>query len=296
MRFQFIAQHLAQYPLRLLCRALKVSRSGFYAWRKRPPSARKMADKQLLEAITELFHRNKGRYGSPRIYRALLRLKWRCSLKRVARLMRENALVAKRPRRRKGTTQVDKTKQPAPNRLNQQFTVAAPNKAWCADITYIPTREGWLYLAVVLDLFSRLIVGWSMRSDMSRQLVIDAFTMARHRRQISEAGLIHHSDRGSQYTSADFRKELADAKVQASMSGTGNCYDNAPAESWFATLKIECADSVFESHAAARTELFEYIEIFYNRKRLHSRLGYKTPVEYEQEFNQMNNVPEVIVY
>ncbi len=295
MKFQFIDAHRTDYPVALMCRVLAVSRSGYYAWCKRPPSKRKVADDKLLVALQEAYQESKGRYGAPRIYKKLLGLKWRCSRKRVARLMRENNLVGKRPKRRKVTTKQDPSKQPAPNRLQQNFTAQRPNEVWCADITHVPTNDGSLYLAVIIDLFSRLVVGWSIRQDMSRHLVIDALVMATGHRSPS-AELIHHSDRGSQYTSDDFQQALTVSKIRPSMSGVGNCYDNAPAESWFATLKVECADKVFESHAVARTTLFEYIEIFYNRQRLHSQLGYLSPVEYEKQYQEMNSVSQSCVH
>lgn len=283
MRFQFIDDHCAEFPVRLMCRVLEVSRSGFYAWRERPPSAREMANKKLLEEIKVVHKQSRGRYGSPRIYEALLQLEIRCSRKRVARLMRQHGIRAKGRRRRKVTTDSRPDRPSAPNRLAQDFTAKAPNQKWCADITYVATREGWLYLAIIIDLYSRLIVGWALRDNLSRHLVLAALGMATRRRR-PQPGLIHHSDRGSQYTSSDYQDALADWKIQSSMSGAGNCYDNAPAESWFATLKVECVDAVYNSKAEARTILFEYMEVFYNRQRLHSQLGYMSPVNFEQQW------------
>jgi putative transposase len=277
MRFQFIDEYHNQYPITLMCRILDVSRSGYYAWRERPPSVRKMADQQLLEQIKAVHKQSRGRYGSPRIYEALLQLEIRCSRKRVARLMRQHGIWGKRPRRRRRTTDSAHSLPVAPNRLQQDFSATAPNQKWCADITYIATGEGWLYLAIIIDLYSRLIVGWSIDDNLSRHLVLAAFRMATGRRHPGP-GLIHHSDRGSQYASGDYQRMLASWKMLPSMSGVGNCFDNAPAESWFATLKVECVDVVFETKEQARIELFEYMEVFYNRQRLHSKLDYLSPV------------------
>jgi putative transposase len=281
MRFHFIDEHRAEFPVRLMCRVLDVSRSGYYAWRKRPPSAREMANQKLLEEIKAVHKQSRGRYGSPRIYEALLRLAIRCSRKRVARLMRQHGIRAKGRRRRKVTTDSQHDRSSAPNRLAQDFTAKSPNRKWCADITYVATREGWLYLAIIIDLYSRLIVGWAIRDDLSRHLVLAALGMATRRRR-PQPGLIHHSDRGSQYASSDYQDALAAWKMQPSMSGVGNCYDNAPAESWFATLKVECVDVVYNTKVEARAELFEYMEVFYNRQRLHSQLGYMSPIIFEQ--------------
>lgn len=283
MRFQFIDDHRSEFPVRLMCRVLDVSRSGYYAWRERPPSAREMANQKLLEEIKVVYKQSRGRYGSPRIYKALLQLEIRCSRKRVAQLMRQHGIRAKGRRRRKVTTDSRPDRPSAPNRLAQDFTAEAPNQKWCADITYIATREGWLYLAIIIDLYSRLIVGWALSDNLSCHLVLAALGMATRRRR-PQPGLIHHSDRGSQYTSSDYQDALADWRILPSMSGAGNCYDNAPAESWFATLKVECVDVVYASKAEARTVLFEYMEVFYNRQRLHSQLGYMSPVSFEQQW------------
>ena len=264
-----------------MCQVLQVSRSGYYAWRKRKPSARKMANETLLALIRLHYRRNRGVYGSPRIYATLRREGICCSRKRVARLMRLHGIEAHRKRSYKVTTQSNHRFPVAANLLNQQFTAVRPNQIWLGDITYLATAEGWLYLAVLLDLYSRKIVGWSMQPTLHRQLVLDTFRMA-FKNQRPQPGLLHHSDQGSQYASYDYQQLLADHQVQASMSRRGNCYDNAPIESFFATLKAECVRGiVYPSRALARAELFEYIEIFYNRQRLHSQLGYRTPVEYE---------------
>lgn len=288
MRFQFIDDHRDEYPITLMCRVLAVSRGGYYAWRERPPSAREMANKQLLEEIRAVHKQSRERYGSPRIYEALLQLEIRCSRKRVARLMRENGIRAKNRRRYKRTTDANHSHPVAPNRLKQDFSASAPNQKWCADITYIATGQGWLYLAIIIDLYSRMIVGWAIADSLSRHLVLAALRMATHRRRPGP-GLVHHSDRGSQYASGDYQRMLAAWQMLPSMSGTGNCYDNAPAESWFATLKVECVDAVYTTKEEARTELFEYMEVFYNRQRLHSRLDYLSPAAFEQQHHQLVN-------
>jgi putative transposase len=229
-----------------------------------------------------------GCYGSPRTYAALLQLELRCSRKCVARLMRQHGIRAKGRWRRKVTTHSQHYQKTAPNHLAQNFTATAPNQKWCGDITYVATRAGWLYLAVIIDLYARSIVGWAMADNLSRQLVLAALHMATGRRRPSP-GLLHHSDRGSQYASADYQAALADWQIQPSMSSTGNCYDNAPAESWFASLKVECADTVYDTKAEARTALFEYMELFYHRQRLHSRLGYLSPFAFEQPFHRLTS-------
>lgn len=240
-----------------------------------------MADEKLLTLIRLYHQRSNGAYGSPRIHAMLRREGVRCGRKRVARLMRLYHIRARRKRSYKVTTQSNHRFPVAANVLNQQFTADRPNQIWLGDITYLATAEGWLYLAVLLDLYSRKIVGWSMQKTLKRQLVIDTFRMA-FRKQRPQPGLLHHSDQGSQYASTDYQRLLTDHQVQPSMSRRGNCYDNAPVESFFATLKAESVRGVvYPSRAAARAELFEYIEIFYNRQRLHSQLGYRSPIEYE---------------
>jgi len=291
MKFQFIHEHRDTWPISLMCRVLDVSRSGYYSWRKRPVSACKMADEVLKVVIQSVHKESRSCYGVLRVYWRLRRLGWRCSHKRVARLMRELGLRGKRRRRyRPQTTDSEHNLPVAPNLLQQDFSATASNQKWCGDISYIATTEGWLYLAVVIDLFSRRVVGWAMSDTIDRFLVLAALDMAiRHRKPVP--GLIFHSDRGSQYASHDFRDALAASGILASMSGKGNCYDNAVAESWFATLKIEGIDGVlYGSRAEARTSLFDYIEVFYNRQRLHSKLGYLSPNDYEQEFNQLLHV------
>jgi len=282
MRFQFIDKHRDVYPITLMCQVLAVSPSGYYAWRNRPVCQRKMADAQLLNKIKKIFEQSRQTYGSPRMHAILRKQGIRCGSKRVARLMRQAKLKVKRKRSYKVTTQSNHKLPVAPNLLNQQFTATQPNQVWLVDITYIATAEGWLYLAAVLDLYSRRIVGWSMQPTLNRKLVLSALDMALKLRN-PPAGLVHHSDRGSQYASRDYQAMLATYELLPSMSRRGNCYDNAPMESFFATLKMECIKGgVYSSRLEARAELFEYIEMFYNRQRIHSQLGYMSPVAYEQ--------------
>lgn len=281
MRFQFIHDHRQGYPIGLMCRILEVSRSGYYAWRKRKPSARKMANNVLL-ALIRLHHRqSRGSYGSPRIHAMLQREGIYCGRNRVARLMRRDGLQARRKRSYKVTTQSNHCLPVAANVLNQQFTAEERNQVWLGDITYIATAEGWLYLAVLLDLFSRKIVGWSMQPYLKCQLVLDTLRMALQNRR-PRPGLLHHSDQGSQYASDDYQTLLSSHQMIVSMSRRGNCYDCAPVESFFATLKTECIRGiVYPTRAAAKAALFDYIEVFYNRQRLHSQLGYLSPTEFE---------------
>lgn len=288
MRFAFIHEQRASWPISLMCRLLGVSRSGYYSWRRRPVSMRKMADKALMVAIKSVHQASRGVYGSLRVFWRLRQLQWRCSRKRVARLMRQSGLRGKRKRRfRPRTTHSNHALPIAPNLLNQDFSATVPNQKWVSDISYIDTAEGWLYLAVIIDLHSRKVVGWAMHKRIDRFLVLAALDMAVRSRKPAP-GLIFHSDRGSQYASADFQNTLVAHGMVASMSGKGNCYDNAPVESWFASLKVECVDGIrYKSRKEARSSLFDYIEIFYNRQRLHSSLGYLSPLAYEQQYNRL---------
>jgi putative transposase len=282
MRFEFIDNHREAYPVTLMCQVLVVSSSGYYAWRKRPISRRKMADDQLLINIEEIYVQSRYTYGSPRVHAVLRDQGMRCGCKRVARLMRQAGLQVRRKRSYKVTTQSNHALPVAPNVLNQQFTAVRPNQIWLADITYVATAEGWLYLAAVLDLYSRRIVGWSMQPTLNRKLVLAALNMALKQRR-PPAGLLHHSDRGSQYACGDYQTLLADYNLLASMSRRGNCYDNAPMESFFASLKSECIQGfVYPTRIEAKAKLFDYIEVFYNRQRIHSQIGYHSPVAYEQ--------------
>jgi putative transposase len=270
-----------------MCRLLAVSRSGFHEWRDRAPSARAIEDERLTVRIRS-FHALSGRrYGSPRIWRDLREAGERIGENRVARLMRRAGLEALRRRKRRP---IDEGVRPecaiAGNVLDRQFAASAPNEKWVADFTYIDTAEGWLYLAVVLDLFSRRIVGWSMRAEMTAQLVMDALTMALWRRG-RPIELLHHSDQGSQYASEDFQRLLAHHGIACSMSRKGDCWDNAAVESFFASLKKEhvYTKSRYRTREEARADLFEYIEGFYNSKRRHSTLGQVSPAEFELRFS-----------
>lgn len=290
MRYQFIADHQAEFSVRLMCQLLNVSSSGYYAWRKRPVSEREMANQELLKEIKAVHEESYETYGSPRIYAEMKEKGVICSENRVARLMRQEGLQAKQSKRYKTTTKADKSHPVTPNLLAQDFMASAPNQKWTADITYIPTLEGWLYLAVILDLFSRRVVGWSMSARMTSTLVIDALNMALGQRQPGP-GLLHHSDRGSQYTSHLYQTLLVDSFMLSSMSRTGNCYDNATSESFFGTLKTELTDHcLYATRAEAKTDVFFYIEGFYNRKRRHSTLGYVSPEAYEAAFYQHPSV------
>jgi putative transposase len=280
-KYQFVAAHVSEYPVTVLCRVLGVARSGYYAWRKRPPSARVQQDEQLTAHIHRIFTDSRQTYGSPRVH-AELRKARPCARKRVARLMRQAKLIARPRRRSVRTTDSRHTEPVAPNLLARAFDAPAPNRIWVADITYVATQQGWLYLAVVLDLYSRRVVGWSMQDNLERSLVIAALTDAIQRRQ-PPTGLLHHSDRGSQYASSDYQALLAEAQMVGSMSRKGNCWDNAVMESFFDILKAELPLSVFPSQAAARLAIFDYIERFYNRRRCHSSLGYRSPAEYEAQ-------------
>jgi putative transposase len=281
--FSFIAAEKANYPVAVMCRALAVKRSSFYAWERRPPSQRALEDAWLTEKIKQIHRANRGVYGSPRIH-AELRLAHgiRVSRKRVERLMRAAAISGLGPRKRRRTTIRVQGVRVADDLVERRFRPPAPNVLWLADITYLRAWEGWLYLAAVQDAYSRAIVGWSMAEHMRAQLVVDALTMALARRR-PERGLIHHSDQGSQYVSLGFGQAARDAGIAISMGSRGDAYDNAVAESFFATLKKEL---VHRQSWPTRRELgsavFEYIEAFYNRERRHSTLSMLSPAEYER--------------
>jgi len=290
MRYQFIEGHREEFPIRRMCRVLDVSPSGYYGWRRRPVSPREMANRELVKQIKKIHAESYETYGSPRIYEELRENKVACSENRVARLMRVNGIQAKQSKQYKVTTKADKSHPVAPNLLDREFTSDKPNEKWTADITYIPTLEGWLYLAVILDLFSRRVVGWSMSARMTSALVIDALNMACQQRRPGPE-LIHHSDRGSQYTGQPYQQLLKDNLIQVSMSGTGDCYDNAPTESFFARLKTERVHHTrYETRAEAKTDIFFYIEAFYNRRRRHSTLNYVSPAAYEIAYYQRQSV------
>ena len=283
MTYEFIAGHSREYPVRRMCGVLGVPPSSYYAWRQRPACVRQQADQGLVDEIRNAQVESRGSYGSPRVHQWLRQRGVRCGRHRVARLMRLNGIVAaQRLRRRPRTTQRRAGAPTWPNLLRQDFRAEKPNQKWAADITYIDTREGWLYLAAVLDLCSRRVVGWSMGQGLQTSLVEEALAMAVGRREVSD-GLLHHSDQGTQYTSQAYQGRLAELKAQVSMSGVGNCYDNAVMESFFSTLKAECASHRFASRDEARSQVFEFIEVWYNRRRLHSSLGYVSPVEFERK-------------
>ena len=283
--YRLIEAQRANFSVPLMCRVLSVSKSGYYDWKNRPPSHRSQEDAVLTERIHEIHHRSRATYGSPRVHAELRAIGIRCSRKRVARLMRKAGLKGcLRGRRRKRTTRRDGSAMPAPDLLRRNFASVAPNRLWVADITYIKTEEGFLYLSFVLDAYSRRLVGWAMATHLKTKLVVDALQMALWRRK-PQAGLIHHSDQGVQYTSLSFGKQLEEADIVPSMGSVGSAYDNALAESFVATLKTELLyreDSSWPTRECARTAIFEYLEGFYNHYRLHSALGYKSPVDFEE--------------
>lgn len=265
-----------------MCRVLEVSSSGYYAWCQRLPSQHSRDDAHLAQAVQKAFQANRQVYGSPRIHADLKEQGRRCARKRVARLMRELGLTARRPTHRTITTKSEKGAQVAENLLQRDFSADQPNTKWVTDTTYIWTSEGWLYLAIVLDLFSRMVVGWSMAAIQDAMLVEQALQMALARRR-PQAGLLHHSDRGSIYTSESYQAILQQEGIDVSMSRTGNCYDNAAMESFFHSFKGECIDRErFQTRTQAKLATFEYLECFYNRTRRHSTLSYMSPVAYEQ--------------
>ena len=283
MRYASIERRRDSYPVRLMCRLLEVSASGYYAWRARPQRAHAKRDRELIAEIRRVHEVSKGVYGSPRVHAELVAGGVRVGRHKVARLMRSERLRGCPKRRFRVTTQRDPAHSVAKNLLKQDFTAKTPNQVWAADITYISTAQGWLYLAVVMDLFSRRIVGWSMSHWMSRHLVVDALRMALAVRR-PDGPLIHHSDRGGQYTSDDFRDALARHGITCSMSGSGNCYDNAVVESFFGLLKRERVNRArYRTREEARADLFEYIEVFYNRKRRHGYLGNVSPADFEEQ-------------
>jgi len=280
-----VEREKAHHAVITLCRVLGVSPSGYWAWRKRAPSLRAQADAALSGQIAALHQASRGTYGMPRIHAALASAGTHCGRKRVARLMRGAGLVGCHRRRPFQTTQRDPLAEPAPDLVQRTFTADAPNQLWIADITYVPTRfEGFLYLAVILDVFSRRVVGWSMANHLRTELVVGALEMAVWNRRPGE-GVIHHSDHGCQYTSLLFGEHCQAAGIRCSMGSVGDCYDNAMAESFFATLECELlAQQPFRTHLEARTALFEYIEVFYNRQRRHSALDYLSPEAYERRW------------
>ena len=285
MKYAFIREHAQAYPVRRQCQVLEVAESGYYAWLHAQPNTRQQTDEQLLSDIQAIYQQNRRLYGSPRIHAELKKRGWRCGRKRVARLMRQAHLRSVRQRR--GHLHLTDSKHAYPlktNVLNRQFEATRPNQKWVSDITYIPTQNGWLYLAAVLDLFSRRIVGWAMNARCDTALTQNALAMALSQRQPT-THLLHHSDRGCQYAAHDYQALLARHHITVSMSRKGNCYDNAVMESFFRTLKAECVDlQVFQSRTHARSVIFEFLEVYYNRQRLHSTLDYCTPAAFEAAF------------
>jgi putative transposase len=283
MKYDFTFNHCSALRVKKMCQALRVSRSGYYDWLNRGQSRRDRSNQVLLEQIKRVFADSYRTYGSPRITAELRANGEGCNKKRVARLMRINGIVAKTKRRFKVTTDSGHNKPVAANLVNQQFVAGAANQLWSSDITYIWTKEGWLYLSVVLDVYSRRIVGWSMKRRLTKELVLEAVNQAlKHRDPGSD--MIFHSDQGSQYASDKFRKLLNDHDIKASMSGRGNCYDNAITETFFHTLKTELVYfENYQTREEARLSIFEYIEVFYNRKRRHSAIGYKNPFDFENQ-------------
>jgi transposase InsO family protein len=282
MRYQFIRDHVTQYPVTVLCQVLQVTRSGYYAWHRCPESARAQEDRRLLARITTAYTKSRATYGSPRVYVDLREAGVRCGRHRVARLMRQHGLVAKQRRKFRATTNSAHHQPVAANVLDRQFTPTAQNQVWVSDITYVPTGEGWLYLATVMDLAFRGIVGWAMGTRIDGALVSNALRHALTQRQPAP-GCLHHSDRGSQYASTAYQAVLAQHGLIPSMSRKGNCWDNAPMESFYHSLKVEWLhDQTFRTRAEARQAIFTFIEVWYNRQRRHSALGYRSPEAYER--------------
>lgn len=278
----FIDKHVCEYPLRLLCKVAKLSRSGFYAWKRRSPTQQQRANAELLDTVRAIHKASRGTYGRPRLLRALRNRGYECSSERLRRLMLRDGIASKHRRKYRATTN-SKHKMPvAENLLKRDFTAESVDRVWVADTTFIATKEGWMYLAAILDVFSRTIVGWAMGNENSRHLCLRALDMATARRT-TKAGLIHHSDRGSTYASGDYQKRLKNWRMVCSMSAKGDCWDNAMMESFFHTLKVELIrDEPFPTRVEASGAVFEYIEVFYNRQRLHSSLGFTSPLDYER--------------
>ena len=287
MTFAWIEERRAEWPVTAMCRVLDVSRSGYYAWRSREANGTSVRREELTEQVKAIHAEVKGRYGSPRMHAELVSRGHACCVNTVARVMREAGIAAKTRRKFRQTTDSNHPHPVAENVLDRQFEAAEPNASWVADVTYVPTREGWLYVAVVVDLFSRMVVGWSMAATMTSRLVVDALEMALGRRPEGCSGLVAHSDRGSQYASEHYRRRLSEDGITCSMSRRGNCWDNAPMESFFASLKKELVhDEDYATRDEATASIFEYVEVFYNRVRRHSTLGYHTPAGYERAHNQ----------
>lgn len=281
MKYRAIKDHADRFAVRLMCRALKVAPAGYYAWRTRPQSKRTKTNRRLLVDIRAFHERSDRTYGSPRITRDLREAGYRCGENRIARLMRANGIRAKTVKKWRATTNSRHTLPVTENTLNRAFAVHAPNRVWAGDISYLWTEEGWLYLAVVLDLYSRAVIGWAMGPRLTASLATDALTMALWRRKPA-GGLLHHSDRGVQYAAADYQRLLGEHGIACSMSRKGNCWDNAVVESFFRTLKVERVyHRRYLTREEAKQDVFQWIEVFYNRQRRHSTLGYRSPAEFE---------------
>lgn len=283
MKYAFIQQHREEHKVTRMCEVLEVSPSGFYDWVNRPESARCLENRALTQKIAYFHQRSRGIYGSPKIYADLVAAGERCSENRVARLMREADIQSKLAKQFVITTDSKNTLAPAPDLLQRHFRVDRQDQAWVSDTTFIPTREGWLYLAVILDLYSRMVIGWAMGNKNDTTLVQEALTMALFRRgQVED--VIVHSDQGSTYASGDYQRQLQAHQLRCSMSRKGECLDNAVAESFFGSLKNECVyHEDYPTRADAKQSIFEYIEVFYNRQRRHATLKYLTPVEFEMK-------------
>jgi putative transposase len=281
MKYQFVAAYPAEHRLTRLCQTLGVSRSGYYAWRRRPASPRTLANARLVRQMQQLHRQTKERYGAVKLWRALLASGVACGRHRVARLRRQYGLMARRVRRFRVVIEHHQFAPPAPNRLQQVFVATAPNRIWAGDLTAIVTRAGWVYLAVILDLYSRRVIGWAMSPRPDQHVALTALQMAMtHRRP--RPGLIHHTDQGATYTSVAYQRQLVQTGLVASMSRKGNCYDNAVVESFFSTLKNELVhERDYHTREEAQAEVFEFIEVFYNRQRLHQTLGYASPMQFE---------------
>jgi len=285
VKYQFITDHRSAFRVTAMCSALRVSRSGYYGWRERPSSRRVEDNQRLLECIRKVHLASRENYGEQKTWEVLRASGETCGRHRVARLRRVNGILAKRVRRFRRSYAARNSAPPAPNLLARNFTAERPNLVWVTDITFVPTRRGWLYVAVMIDLFSRRIVGWAMSNRIDQSLVLDALRMAITQRR-PEPGLIHHSDQGQQYAGAAYRAMLRKNNIVQSMSRKGNCLDNAVAESFFSNLKNELVHhTLFEDRDEARSEIFDYLEVFYNRQRIHQSLGFKSPVNYERMAN-----------
>jgi putative transposase len=292
--FEIIEAEKGEFPVGMMCRVLEVSRAGYYAWREREPSERAKQNVELAAEIVEIHQESRGTYGSPRVHAELRERGFEVNRKRVERQMREQGLMGRRRPRFRRTTDSNHGEPVAPNIVAREFNVDEPDRVWVADITYVWTLQGWMYLAVILDLFSRRVVGWSMAEHMRVELVLGALAAALGKRAPSMVGLVFHSDRGSQYAAKDYRAALEAAGITCSMSRRGNCWDNAVAESFFATLKTELVHEViFTSREAAKTTIAEWIEIFYNGKRRHSSLDYLSPLEFERRYYESLERTEV---